>query len=138
MSNLPQISEAEWRVMEALWSAHPVEAVEANEVIARLAPQTGWNPKTIRTLLTRLVNKGAAGVDKNGQLYRYYPLVRQEECARAESRSFLKRVYGGSLKLMLAHYLEEEPLNSEQIAELKRILEEAKEDAKDDTEVDNR
>lgn len=122
MSKLPQISAAEWRVMEVLWAAtHPVEA---NEIIAGLAPQTGWNPKTVRTMLNRLVKKKAAGVDKNSKPYRYYPLVRQEECARAESRSFLKRVYGGSLKLMLAHYLEEEPLSDEQIEELKRILEE--------------
>lgn len=128
MSELPQISEAEWRVMEVLWSAHPVDA---NEVIKQLAPQTGWNPKTIRTLLTRLVKKGAAGVDRSGRLYRYFPLVRKEECARAESSSFLKRVYGGSMKLMLAHYLEEETLSGEQIAELKRILEEKDESGGD-------
>ena len=90
MSELPQISEAEWRVMEALWSAHPVDA---NEVIKQLAPQTGWNPKTIRTLLTRLVIKGAAGVDRSGRLYRYFPLVRKEECALSLIHIYLYRVF---------------------------------------------
>ena len=61
----------------------------------------------------------------------YKRQVRKEECARAESSSFLKRVYGGSMKLMLAHYLEEETLSSEQISELKRILEEKDESGGD-------
>jgi len=76
------------------------------------------------TLLNRLVNKGALGFEKKSRAYHYYPLVTEAECAKAERRSFLQRVYGGSPKPMLAHFLKEAELSEEEIKELKRILDE--------------
>ena len=121
MKKLPKISEAEWQVMQILWAHSPLTA---NEVIERLEPIASWKPKTIRTLITRLVQKKALGVNKEGREHEYTPLVEETECVRAESRSFLKRVYGGALAPMLVHLLEEQALSPKEIAELKRVLEE--------------
>lgn len=119
MNDVPRISEAEWQVMKVLWEEAPQTA---NAVVDALAPNTTWNPKTIKTLLNRLVNKGALGFDRDGRQYLYRPLVEEAECVRAESRSFLQRVYGGALRPMLATFIEEEDLTPEDIAALKRIL----------------
>ncbi len=123
MKNLPGISESEWQVMKVLWASAPQTG---NQVVDALADSSAWSPKTIKTLLNRLVKKKALGFEKQGRSYSYYPLVREEDCARAETRSFLKRVYGGALQPMLASFLEDERLSPEEIDELKRILDEKK------------
>jgi BlaI family penicillinase repressor len=119
MKKLPRISESEWQVMRLLWAKSPVTA---SEVIEALSGCTIWKPKTIMTLINRLVKKGAAGFEKKGRAFHYYPLVKQEACVKAENRSFLKRVYGGTLQPMLAAFVTEADLSREEIEELKRIL----------------
>jgi BlaI family penicillinase repressor len=121
MGNVPRISDAEWQVMKVLWGKAPLTA---NEVVESLEPSTGWNPRTIKTLLNRLVKKGALGFREEGRRYLYLPLASEADCVRAERRSFLQRVYGGSLKPMLAQFLEEESLSAEELAELRRLLDE--------------
>ena len=121
MKKVPRISDAEWSVMKVLWTRSPLTA---NEVVDVLAPTTTWKPKTIKTLLNRLVKKRALGYEKKGRAYDYYPLVDEAACVKAASRSFLKRVYGGALRPMLAGLLEDADLSREEIDELKRILDE--------------
>ncbi len=121
MSDAPTISEAEWRVMKVLWSKHPSSA---NEIIAQLEQSTTWKAKTIKTLLNRLVNKGALGYERRGREYYYSPLISENETKRAESRSFLQRVFDGALKPALAAFIEDEELSAEDIDELKRMLDE--------------
>ena len=120
MKKIPRISESEWQVMKLLWAKNPSTA---NEVVEALSSITTWKPKTIKTLLNRLVKKKAVGYDKKGREYHYYPLAAQADCVRTESRSFLRRVYGGAMKPMLAAFLENEDLSPEEIKDLKRILE---------------
>ena len=121
MKKLPRISEAEWRVMKVVWAK---TRATTNEVVDTLTPLTPWKPKTIMTMLKRLVDKGALDYKQKGRVYEYYPLVGETECVKAESRSFLQRVYGGALRPMLSHFLEETPLSKKDIEELKRILDE--------------
>lgn len=106
--------------MKVLWGKSPATA---NEVVAALAG-SGWSDKTIRTLLNRLVRKKALGYTTSGRSYLYRPLASEEQCVRAESRSFLQRVYGGALLPMMATFLDEVRLTPEQIADLKRMLDE--------------
>lgn len=124
MNEIPRISDAEWEVMKVLWAKSPQTA---SDVIQALSNKHDWSPKTIRTLITRLVQKKAVGLDPNRRPYVYAPLVAEEECTRAETQSLLKRLYGGALKPMLVNFLKEEPLSKEDIEELKRILDERKE-----------
>lgn len=117
----PRISVAEWEVMKVLWAQGPSSA---NQVIHALASTTDWHPKTVRTLLTRLVDKGVLDREKQGGLYVFTPCVEETACVRDESRSFLDRCFGGSLQPMLAHFLEHEDLSDEEIAQMRRLLDE--------------
>ncbi|MHC4216423.1 MAG: BlaI/MecI/CopY family transcriptional regulator [Planctomycetota bacterium] len=121
MRQIPKISESEWQVMKVLWAKNPSTA---NEVVEALSETSTWKPKTVKTLLNRLVKKKAVGYEKNGREYNYYPLVAQADCVKAESHSFLSRVYGGALKPMLAAFLEAQDLSPKDIEDLKRILDE--------------
>jgi BlaI family transcriptional regulator, penicillinase repressor len=120
MKSFPRISGAEWEVMKAVWQGAPCSA---DEIIARLAnSDPSWHPKTTRTFLNRLVKKGALAFDKEGRAYLYKPLVTERECIDAASESFLDRVFGGSLKPMLAHFVEQKKLSEKEIRELRDIL----------------
>ncbi|MNC34383.1 Penicillinase repressor [compost metagenome] len=119
MSQIPNISDAEWEVMKVLWARSPRSA---NDIIQALESRSEWKPKTVRTLLNRLVQKQAAAFSQDGKVYAYYPLVSEEDCVKTETRSFMKRIYGGSFKPMLANFLREEQLTAEEIGELKKIL----------------
>ncbi|MBU2703080.1 BlaI family penicillinase repressor [Sporomusaceae bacterium BoRhaA] len=123
MKKLPQISDTEWQVMKILWSSAPITA---NEVIKKFDGVMSWKPKTIKTLLGRLVKKQAIAFNKDGRTYVYYPLVAEDECVKAESQSFLEKVFSGALNVMFANFLEEKELSREEIEELKRILDQKK------------
>jgi BlaI family penicillinase repressor len=116
---VPSISEAEWEVMNILWKKAPQTA---NEVISSLQVHTDWKPKTVRTLLDRLVQKKVVGVNKNQKVYTFFPLYSQDDCQRAETKSFIKRIYGGTLKSLLVQFIQEETLSEEDIKELRSLL----------------
>ena len=120
MKPVPKISETEWEVMQVLWARSPLAAGEI--IDALVAADSTWHPKTAKTLLNRLVKKKALGYEKQGRAYLYRPLVKEADCALAESESFLDRVFGGSLKPMLAHLVERKKLSAAEIRELKRLL----------------
>ena len=120
---LPQISAAEWIVMKVVWDKSPLTT---NEVVDALDGQIDWKPKTIHTLLRRLVKKGALAFAKQGREYLFRPLVDAQHCRHAASRSFLHRLFDGELAPFLAAFLEHERLTRAEIEELKRILDEKK------------
>lgn len=121
MKTIPKISGAEWDVMKTVWEKSPRYA---QEIINILMPIKGWKPKTIKSLISRLVNKGALGFHKTGKEYSYFHKVSKKECARVETKSFLNKVYDGALNTMLTTFIKEEKLSQKEIEELKRILEE--------------
>lgn len=117
--NIPSISESEWEIMNVLWDN---ASQTANDIILSLQESTDWKPKTIRTLLDRLVQKDVVGVNKDQRVYTFYPLYSQEECQRAETESFIKRIYGGTMKSMLVQFIHEDTLSDDDINELRTIL----------------
>jgi BlaI family penicillinase repressor len=119
MVKLPRISDAEWVVMQVLWS-RPGRTAE--EVVDALKGNVAWSDRTIRTLINRLLRKKALTYEKEGRRYRYWPAVGQEQCVRQERRSFLHRVYGGTVTPMLAAFIEDARLSAEDVEELKRML----------------
>lgn len=121
MKNSPRITETEWEVMQVIWN---LGTATSQEIVAALqADDPSWHPKTAKTLLNRLMKKKAVGYRKAGRTYIYRALAKQEDCVTAESESFLERVFGGSLKPMLAHFVEEGKLSKKEINELKTFLE---------------
>jgi BlaI family penicillinase repressor len=119
MAQVPVISESEWKVMKVLWARSPLAAME---IINALAGTEDWHPNTVKTLLSRLHKKKAVGVEKQKNLYLYRPLVSEADCVKIESESFLDRVFGGSVKPLLMHFVEQERLSSQDLDELRRIL----------------
>jgi BlaI family penicillinase repressor len=114
-----RISESEWRVMSLVWEKAPVAA---GDIVEALSKPSGWHPRTIRTMLDRLVKKRALKTTVDGKRYLYAPLLSMEECVRRESRSFLDRVFGGEPAPMLLHLMKESRLSPDEIKELKRLL----------------
>ena len=121
MPKPPSISDAEWEVMEILWDSHA--PIAANDVVDRLARKNHWSPRTVKSLLNRLVKKHALGFDTEGKRYLYFPQVTRAECVRSRSKSFVASVFGGAVGPMLAHFVSEAPLTPEEIRELKEMLE---------------
>ena len=117
---VPQISDAEWDVMKVVWDRQPVPA---SDVVDRLAAGRGWAPRTVKTMLNRLVAKGALDYAVDGKRFLYRALVPREACVRAESRSFLSRVFGGAVAPAVVHLLEHSDLSADEVEQLRRILE---------------
>lgn len=115
------ISDAEWQVMQVVWEHG---AATAADVIAALSNKTGWRHRTVRTLLSRLVDKGVLAAQADGNRYLYRSLVARSKCVREESRSFLKKVFGGDTAELLVHFVRGAELPPERIEELKRLLDE--------------
>lgn len=107
--------------MEVLWQRSPLSTPD---IVGALSEKRGWAPRTIRTLLARLVRKGALALAQDGRRHVFRPKVDRESSVRRESRSFLERVFGGEPASMLISLVRQTELTSEQIQELKSILEE--------------
>ena len=121
MGNVSKISDSEWSIMEIIWENPNCTAMF---IIKKLENSTEWKPKTIKTLIRRLVDKGIVGYEQDGREYKYYSLVNESECRRSEGISFLKRVYGGSLKAMMLNFMESDDISAKDIDELRKFLNE--------------
>ena len=119
MKALPQRSEAEFEVMKIVWKYAPIST---NEITDRLVQTTTWSPKTIQTLIKRLVNKGALTYEKQSRVFVYTPLVDQDEYIGQESTSFLNRFYGGNISSMLSAFLDQDKLSETEIHTLRSLL----------------
>lgn len=120
-----QISEAESQVMEVLWQRHPQAA---DEVIAALSARTDWAEPTIKTLLNRLLKKGAVTVEKDGRRYLYSPAIERGDWLTRESKGLLDRLFGGRVAPLVAHFSERGKLTAADIAELKQLISEIEDD----------
>ena len=116
-----QISEAESVVMDVLWRTHPLGA---EEVVAALADSRHWQEATIKTLLNRLLNKGAIRAEKDGRRYLYAPVLGREEWVAGESGSLLERLFDGRVAPLVAHFSAHRKLSKKDVAELRKLLEE--------------
>ncbi len=114
-----QISDAEAMVMEVLWRSSPLSA---EEVIGALADATGWAEPTIKTLLNRLLNKGAIDACRDGRRYLYSPVLQREAWVQQQSEGLLARLFGGRVAPLVAHFSERGRLSASDIAELKRLV----------------
>lgn len=121
MGNASKISDSEWEIMKIIW-INP--NCTAQDIIEQLKDSQKWKPKTIKTLISRLIDKNIVGFEQLGREYKYYSLVNEEECRKTENKSFLQKVYNGSLKSLLLNFIEEENLSKEDIEDLKAILKE--------------
>ncbi len=119
MSSLPKISESEFEVMKIVWKYAPINT---NEITEKLTRTTRWSPKTIQTMIKRLVNKGALSYTKDGRVFVYTPLVNENEYIDQKSNSFLKRYFNGNIASMVSAYMEHDRLSEADLEELRTLL----------------
>jgi predicted transcriptional regulator len=115
------ISEAESVVMEVLWRKQPRTA---DEVVAALAGHSDWQEPTIKTLLNRLLKKGAIKAERDGRRYLYRPVLQHADYVHAASKGLLDRLFDGRVAPLVAHFSRANKLSKKDIAELKRLIEE--------------
>ncbi|MCI5587432.1 MAG: BlaI/MecI/CopY family transcriptional regulator [Lachnospiraceae bacterium] len=119
MNNLPQISEAEFEVMNIVWKYAPIST---NEITDKLLQTTDWSANTIHTLIKRLSTKGALTYEKHGRVFVYTPLIDENEYIGNESNSFLKRYFNGDITSMVSSFIDNDKLSDSEIESLRSIL----------------
>ena len=124
MNKLPQISEAEFEVMKIVWKYAPIST---NEITEKLLQTTSWSPKTIQTLIKRLVTKGVLTYEKQSRVFVYTPTVKENEYINQESNSFLNRYYEGDITAMVSAYVENDSLSEAELDTLRALLSQEKE-----------
>lgn len=118
------LSDGEWKLMNLLWQNPPRTITQLTK---ELESETGWGKNVIITMLNRLESKGAIQHEAGIRARQYYPVIDREGAAIEETRGFLKRVYQGSLSLMVNAMVDSRELSPEDIDELKVILKKAEE-----------
>jgi BlaI family transcriptional regulator, penicillinase repressor len=116
---VPEISAAEWEVMKTVWDRGPLTSGQIVQAVER---ERRWRPRTVKTLLARLVKKGAVGAKEQERKVLYAAKVPRDALIRRESRSFLSRVFNGDVAPALVHFLKDAKLSETEIDELKKIL----------------
>ena len=117
------ISDAEWKIMRVLWNRSPMTG---GEIVEALEAETKWNPKTIHTLIRRLVQKEAVTAIKENSYYAYGAAVSEKDCVKEETDSFLEKCFHGSPNMLLANFIKNEHLSDKDIDELQALLESKK------------
>ena len=115
------ISEAESVVMKVLWRQAPRSA---EDILAEVGPQQGWQEGTVKSLLNRLLKKKAVRAEREGRRYLYSPKLTREQYVSQESKGLLDRLFDGRIAPLVAHFSEQRKLSRKDVADLKKLLEE--------------
>ena len=120
-----QISDSEKFVMDCLWGSSPLSA---NQIIDKLDSTLGWHDKTVKTLLNRLLKKGAINFEKKGRQYLYFPILVEEDYIKNAADKFVNRVFNGSVSSLVAAFAKKEKLSEFELSELKQLIKEIEND----------
>lgn len=112
-------SDSEMQVLSALWDEAPQTAADLTQRIGKI---NGWTQATVKTLLARLVQKGAVTAEADGRRYLYSPAVERADAVGEESQRFVDRLFGGRVSPLIAHLAEREALSDTDIAEIEALL----------------
>jgi BlaI family transcriptional regulator, penicillinase repressor len=116
------ISDAESQVMKVLWDSP--SAMPAEGVVAALALAHEWQEATVKTLLNRLLKKGAVSARKDGRRYLYTPVLKRDQWVTTESVGLVERLFGGRIAPLVAHFGKQQKLSKEDLDELTRLVKE--------------
>lgn len=105
--------------MQVLWQRQPLTA---NDVVAMLGNDKDWHEKTVKTLLNRLVSKGALSFEKDGRAYLYFPCIAEQDYQRQQSRSFIERLFAGRVAPLVAGFASQNALKAEDVQQLKQLI----------------
>jgi BlaI family penicillinase repressor len=119
MSKAPKISDAELQVLQALWDDSPLGATELAD---RIGAANGWTLATVKTLLSRLLAKGAIKAEAEGRRFRYRPAVKREAVAGRQAGKLVERLFGGRISPLVAQLAEQRDIDPEDLAELEELV----------------
>ena len=121
------IAASEWIIMKELWRESPLTS---REIIDRIDNKSEWNAKTVHTLISRLCKKGAVRAEKKDgtPFYNYYASISEKDCAKQEARSFIDRMFSGSVKNFMSAFVQDGNISKEEIKELRQMLEKYEKD----------
>lgn len=125
-----EISNAELSVMQVLWQQR--QPLSANDVVTALGNAKDWHEKTVKTLLNRLVSKGALGYEIDGRAYQYFPLIAEQDYQLEQSRSFVERIFSGRIAPLVAGFASQKKLTEDDVAQLKQLISEWEQEQKND------
>ncbi|WP_444995096.1 BlaI/MecI/CopY family transcriptional regulator [Aliikangiella sp. IMCC44359] len=120
-----QISDSEKYIMDILWQSSPQTA---KAIIDQIDSALNWQDKTIKTLINRLLKKGAINYEKKGREYLYYPVLEEQVYIENMSESFLERVFKGNVGSLVAAFTKKEKLSAEDIKDLKVLIDDLEND----------
>lgn len=123
MNEIPQISNAEWEIMQVIWQQAPVRSVD---VIRTLEDTKDWKPKTIKTLIRRLLDKGVISYTTEGNAYVYHVEIEETAYIDKETNNFLSKIYNGSISRLMLNFVKDKKLSNDEISELIKILKDSK------------
>ena len=113
------ISNTEFEVLQALWKVHPADA---QSIVTELNKDKAWHEKTVKTLLGRMVKKGAIEFEKNGRSYIYSPVLEIEAYQVQESKSLVERLFNGRIAPLVTGFAKDKNLSKQDIDELKNLI----------------
>lgn len=120
------VSDAESHVMEVLWSTP--EPLGAEQVIAALSDTRQWQAATVKTLLNRLLRKGAVTAQKDGRRFLYRAVLQRQDWLARESEGMVQRLFGGRIAPLVAHFSSQRKLSQADIQELRKLIDELDDD----------
>lgn len=118
MDNSRNITESEWKVLEILWDKPGSLIGEIRNALSR----SGWSYSTIKTLVARLVRKGAIKVEDSQEGKRYYPAVDADKSRREETMHFIDRIYNGSVRMLFSNLVKTTNLSDKEAEELMELI----------------
>lgn len=121
---LMKITDSEWEVMDILWNSE--ESLSTKDIMGKLEHDK-WSLATVKTLVNRLLKKGAIDYKSEGKAYMYYPLIKKTMAVREEKKGFLEKVFKGSEKDMILNMVKESTLSEDEIDELRNLLDKKRE-----------
>ncbi len=113
------ITETEWKIMEILWKSPMLTLGDIRKALS----DTDWSSSTIKTLVRRLTQKGAVGIDNSQNKFKYYPIVKEDKCKLKETHNLIDRIYNGSVKMLMANLVSESNLTDNEAKQLMQIIE---------------
>ena len=119
MAKTPRISDAELQVLQALWDEAPMGAID---LAARVGPANGWSLATVKTLLSRLLAKGAIEAEADGRRFHYRPAIKRDAVAGKQAGKLVEKLFGGRVSPLVAQLAEQRDLDPEDIAELEALI----------------
>ncbi|MGL5634117.1 MAG: BlaI/MecI/CopY family transcriptional regulator [Sarcina sp.] len=116
---MPKISDAEWEVLNIIWNNPKISAANIEIILGK---KEIWKFSTIKTLINRLLKKEVISYEKAGKEYLYYAVIEKDKCIVEESKTFIDKVFGGSINSMLLNFVKSEKLTNEEIKDLRDLL----------------